>query len=58
MSKVAWIPKQCDDFLTEKGVKSVGGYIADDNLSESKAETVVFNLNKLAQSAGKYIVIY
>ena len=57
-TKVAWIPKNEDDFLTESGVLSVGGKIVEENLTESKAETIAFKLNEGAQgTAGKYIAV-
>ena len=60
MSKVAWIPTNHNNFnLNEYGVKSTGGKIIEDSLTESRAETAAFKLNEQTiEQQGMYIVIY
>ena len=58
--KVAWIPTNdiSNDFLTEKGVLSIGGRIIKNNLSFSQSESIAFKLtNETKGSQGKYIPV-
>ena len=57
-SSVAWIPTK-DNNLTMIGVYSIGGIIIKSNLSDSRAESIAFELSQsFGGTSGHYIPIY